>query len=112
MHELSLCGSIYTIVDCAAGGRPVAVIHLRIGRLRQVIPDTLQYCWSLVCEQTRLEGSELAVDSVPVTLRCKACQGETASHDSLLLCGQCGSSDVAVLTGEEFLLTSLELAEV
>jgi hydrogenase nickel incorporation protein HypA/HybF len=113
MHELSLCGSIYEIVDRVAAGRQVAVIHLQVGRLRQVVPDTLAFCWTLVSDQTDLAGAELEVDSVPVTLRCLDCEAtSTVTDELLLLCTRCGGNHVSVTTGEEFMLTSLELAEV
>jgi hydrogenase nickel incorporation protein HypA/HybF len=112
VHELSMCGSIYEIVDRAASGRPVSVIHLEVGRLRQVVPDTLTYCWSLVSDQTELAGSQLEVDSVPVRLHCLDCGSDTTLTDQLLLlCAHCISDRVSVTTGEEFQLTSLELAE-
>ncbi len=113
MHELSLCGSIYDIVDRAAAGRPVSVIHLQVGRLRQVIPDTLTYCWTLVSDDTALGGSELVVESMPVTLHCRLCEADTTvARELLLLCGSCESTEVVVTGGEEFLLASLELTEV
>ena len=73
MHELSLCGAIYDIADRAAAGRPVSVIHLQVGRMRQIVPDTLAYCWTMVCDDTPLAGSRLDVDYRPVTLRCLLC---------------------------------------
>jgi len=113
MHELSICASIYEIVDRTAAGRPVSVIHLRVGQLRQVVPDTLTYCWSMVSDQTALSGSQLVVHSVPVTLGCLDCGSTTTLTDELLLlCTQCGGTHVRVVTGgEEFMLHSLELAE-
>lgn len=113
MHELSMCGAIYEIADRAAAGRPVSVIHLRVGQLRQIVPDTLTYCWTLVSDQTELAGSRLEVDSVPVTFRCLDCDSTTTlAGQLLLLCPKCGGAQVRVTTGEEFMLTSLELAEV
>jgi len=113
MHELSLCGSIYEIADRAAAGRPVTVIHLQIGRLRQIVPETLRYCWTLVSDQTDLSGSQLEVESVPVTLRCLDCDFTTTLVDLfVVLCTQCGGNHVKVASGEEFMLTSVELAEV
>lgn len=109
MHELSLCGSIYEIADRAAAGRPVAVIHLQVGQLRQVVPETLSYCWTLVADQTDLAGSQLEVDSVPVTLRCLDCDTRSTLTDLLLCCTSCGGFHVDVTAGEEFTLTSLEL---
>lgn len=112
MHELSMCGSIYEIADRAAAGRQVSAIHLRVGQLRQVVPTTLTYCWTLVSDQTDLAGSQLVVDSVPVTLRCLDCGSTTTLVDQLLLlCSHCGGFHVNVTAGEEFMLTSLELAE-
>jgi len=112
MHELSVCGSIYEIVDRTAAGRAVSVIHLQVGQLRQIVPDTLKYWWTLVSDQTDLAGSELEVDSVPVTLLCAQCNCLTTLADEpLFLCDRCGGNHVSVTTGEEFMLTSLELAE-
>ena len=113
MHELSMCESIYEIVDRTAAGRTVTVIHLQVGQLRQVVPDTLTYCWTMVSDQTPLAGSQLVGDTVPVTLRCRDCNSTTTLTDEvLLLCTQCDGADVRVITGEELMLSSLELAEV
>jgi len=45
-------------------------------------------------------------------LRCLDCDLTTTLTDHLLLlCASCGALSVKVTTGEEFMLTSLELAE-
>ncbi|MBS44237.1 MAG: hydrogenase expression protein HupH [Nocardioides sp.] len=113
MHELSLCRSIAGIVEGARGDRAVATVHLRVGRLRQVVPETLVYCWGLVVDGTPLAGSVLDVESVPVVLDCRSC-GETTevAHVLVLTCAACESGDVSLRTGEEFLVTSLDLAAV
>jgi hydrogenase nickel incorporation protein HypA/HybF len=113
VHELSICGSIADIVQRSAGGRRVETINLQIGQLRQVVPETLVYCWSLVSADTPLDGSALNVDSVPVRIQCRSC-GDTTEIGQLpiLLCGTCGQAEVTLVSGEEFLITSLELAEV
>ncbi len=111
MHELSLCGSIGQIASRHAAGRPVSVIHIQIGQLRQVVPDTLVYCWELVSEGTPLAGSRIDVEAVPVRVRCRAC-GHVADVGDLpvFACRACGGLDTEVISGEEFLITSLELA--
>lgn len=110
MHELSLCRSIYTIADRARDGRRVTVVRLQVGALRQVVPRTLEHCWSLVVERTPLDGSRLEIDHVPVVLRCAGCDATTAvAHELVLTCAACGSGDVAVTQGEEFMLTSMDL---
>ena len=57
MHELSLCQSILGIVDRARAGRTVEAVELKIGQMRQVVPETLVFCWGLVTESTGLDGS-------------------------------------------------------
>ena len=112
MHELSLCGSIADVVKRHAGERQVDRIHLRIGALRQVVPDTLEYCWTMVSEGTDLAGSVLDVERVPATITCRSC-GQTMELGAypILLCLQCDGTDVDVVTGEEFLVTSLEIVK-
>lgn len=110
MHELSLCHAIRGVVEKARDQRPVTTIHMQVGQLRQVVPETLSYCWGLVSEATGLAGSRLDIDHVPVTLSCRTCSAGTAVDQVLILtCSSCGSGDVDVLTGEEFMVTSIDL---
>lgn len=112
MHELSVCGSIASIAGRHAAGRPVRVIHLRVGRLRQIVPDTLVYCWGLVSADTPLAGSTLELEMVPARIRCRACEAVTEVGDvPVFACASCGGVDAEVMSGEEFLVTSLDLAE-
>jgi hydrogenase nickel incorporation protein HypA/HybF len=111
MHELSVCASIAQIARRRAGDRRVETIHLRIGQLRQIVPDTLTYCWSVLSADTELAGSELEVEHVPVRITCNECAGTSEVGDlPLFMCEQCGSGDVTIVAGEEFLVTSLDLA--
>ncbi len=111
MHELSICHSIADIVARHAGDRPVRTVHLRIGQLRQIVPDTLVYCWSLVSQDTALEGSELRVESIPAQIRCAECDRVETLTAPVMQCGMCGGQQVSIVAGDEFLITSLELAE-
>ena len=112
MHELSVCGSIAAIVMRRAVGREVRTIHVRIGQLRQIVPDTLVYCWDLVSADTALAGSRLEVESIPARIRCRACDRTAELGDlPVFACGGCKGIDVEVVSGEEFLITALDLAE-
>lgn len=112
MHELALCQSIYGIADRAREGRPVSVVHLRVGALRQVVPETLTYCWQVVTDTTALGGSRLDVESVPGSLCCRSCGATTVLADQFLIaCASCGGADVDVVHGEELAVVSLDLVE-
>ncbi|MFC5994651.1 hydrogenase maturation nickel metallochaperone HypA [Pseudonocardia hispaniensis] len=111
MHELSICKSIVDIVNRHAAGRDVRTVHLRVGMLRQIVPDTLVYCWSLVNEETPLAGSSLEVESVPAAIRCTDCNHTQTLDEPILVCANCAGTKVEIVAGEEFLITSLELSE-
>jgi hydrogenase nickel incorporation protein HypA/HybF len=110
MHELSLCGAIAEIVSRRAGDRRVQVVHLQIGELRQVVPDALTFCWSMLTEDTDLAGSTLDVDRVAARLVCRTCGTRSALPEPpALACLGCGGLDVQVEAGEEFAVTALDL---
>ncbi|WP_250291369.1 MULTISPECIES: hydrogenase maturation nickel metallochaperone HypA [unclassified Frankia] len=111
MHELSICHAIAGIVLEHAGDRPVRAVNIRVGQLRQIVPGTLVHCWSLVSQDTALDGSRLRVESVPARVRCAGCGHSWTLSAPVMRCGRCGGQDVSVLHGEEFLITSLELGE-
>ncbi len=112
MHELSICNSIVGIVRRHAQGRPVQTVHVRVGAMRQIVPDTLVYCWSLVTESSELAGAELAVQRVPATIRCTGCGRAQVLEEPMLGCPTCPGQAVDLIEGDEFLITSLDLAEV
>jgi hydrogenase nickel incorporation protein HypA/HybF len=72
MHELALCGSIADIVTRHAAGRRLDAVRIRIGQLRQVVPDTLEFCWELVTAETALANRPLLIDRVAARLRVAA----------------------------------------
>jgi hydrogenase nickel incorporation protein HypA/HybF len=112
MHELSICRSIVDIVVRHADGREVRTVNIRIGKLRQIVPDTLVYCWSLINEETPLARSRLAVESIAAAIRCTLCDHVQDLTEAVFVCASCGGQKVEIVAGEEFLITSLELAEV
>ncbi|MDR1152622.1 MAG: hydrogenase maturation nickel metallochaperone HypA [Bifidobacteriaceae bacterium] len=112
MHELSLCRSIYTIVRRAVPARRVVAILLDVGALRQVVPPTLECCWGIVTEGTALEGSDLRVRTIPGVLECAECGTRTEMGRQLrLACGTCESARVRVVTGEEFMVRSVDVSD-
>lgn len=111
MHELSICRAIVGIVDRHAAGREVRAVHVRVGALRQIIPDTLVYCWSLVNSGTPLAEATLEVEQVDAEITCTQCGHAQKVERAMLVCSRCGSGNVRIVAGEEFLITTLDLAE-
>jgi hydrogenase nickel incorporation protein HypA/HybF len=109
MHELSVCDAIVGTTLQRAKGRTVTQVTVRIGHLRQVVPDALQFGWEILTESTELKGCELLIEQVPATVRCQKCATETTLDMPILMCGACSSFDVDLLSGEEFLIVSMEV---
>ena len=111
MHELSICRAISEIAERRAEGRRVSRVCIDIGDLRQVVPDTLAFCWPIAVSGTTLEGSRLDVNEIPLTVDCAACGHRTVLEHPLFRCARCSGTDVTVATGDELIITSLELQE-
>ena len=111
MHELSIADAVREIVERNARGRQVVAVELRIGHLRQVVPDSLEFAWQLVTTGTALDGAELRTDYVAASAHCRACKGDTELKGFPACCGACGSPDVDISGGDELLVEALELEE-
>ena len=111
MHELSIAQSVAAVALRNASGRRVRAVELRVGHLRQVVPDALVFAWELLTAETELEGSSLEIEEVPARGRCTRCAAETTFEGFPLACPRCGSVEVELLAGEELLVESLELEE-
>jgi hydrogenase nickel incorporation protein HypA/HybF len=110
VHELSLCEAIAGVVRPHAAGRHVDIVRVRIGELRQVVPASLEFCWSLIREYESLPDAELELELVSAEVVCRSCaQRSKIESRWSLLCPACESADVEVTRGNEFLVTSLEV---
>jgi hydrogenase nickel incorporation protein HypA/HybF len=73
MHELSLAGAVIDTAERHAGGRRVLLIQLRLGELRQVVPDSLAFYFEHVARGTLCEGATLEYETVAAALGCREC---------------------------------------
>jgi hydrogenase nickel incorporation protein HypA/HybF len=111
VHELSLCQAILEHVETRAGDRPVRCVNVRIGHLRQVVPDSLLFSWEMLTETTRLAGCELLVEHVPAVVHCTTCDLDTTLDWPVLACARCESHDVELRAGDELELAWIDVAE-
>jgi hydrogenase nickel incorporation protein HypA/HybF len=111
VHELSLSSAIVNTVAKHADGRRVTVVNLRVGRLRQVIPDTLEFYFEFVARDSVCDGARLIQEVIPARLRCRACRHEWEIEIPAFRCPACAGSDVEVASGDEFEVESIEVEE-
>ena len=110
MHELAVCEAIAETVRDRAGGRNPAAVRVRIGHLRQVVPDSLIFSWEMVTTGTDLDGCDLIVDYIPAVVACRTCGARTTLTAPVLMCDSCQGVDVELVSGNEFDLASFDVA--
>ncbi len=111
MHELSLCNAIATTVTDHCAGKQVNVVRLQVGHFRQVVPDTMHFCWTNTVLGGPLDGARLDIIAVPAVVVCGDCRGATTLDEPILRCAGCDSINVDLVSGEEFLIESIDVTD-
>ncbi len=109
MHELSIADAIVRIATAHASGRKIETIEVKVGYLRQVVPDALEFAFVLVAEGTEAQGAQLLLEEVPAAGICRRCGIESELPGFPLACEACGSLDVELVRGEELLVDALTM---
>jgi hydrogenase nickel incorporation protein HypA/HybF len=115
MHELAICEAVLQQVLGLPACRDAAAVTrivLRIGPLAGVEPDLLRHAFPLVAAGTPCADAAIEIESTPVEVRCHICRSTTCVPPNRLLCARCGTWHVAVISGDEMRLASIELMDV
>jgi len=109
VHELAITEGVVATVAGRVPGAKVTGVRLEIGALSGVVADSVMFCFDLVTEGTSLEGAKLEIVEPPARCQCRTCGIEFAPDWPILICA-CGSADVAILTGQDLRILSVEVA--
>jgi hydrogenase nickel incorporation protein HypA/HybF len=125
MHELSISSAIVDTALRHADGRRVTRVDVRVGALRQVVPESLDFYFGVVSRDTACDGAAFELELVDALMRCDACGQEwdpapepVAGHAqrSWVLpqfrCPACESAGAAVVRGAELEVESIEVESV
>ena len=121
MHEFSFATSIVeSLLDLAnkQGASRVLEAHMRIGKLRALSTEQLNFSYGILAKGTILEGSRLTVEESAGSLRCTHCEyhgefdpeGDLSFHFGIppLICPRCGSG-LSIEGGDECTITSVRM---
>ena len=111
MHEFAIASAVVDTAVRHAQGRPVTVVSVRTGRLRQVVPASLAFAFGVLSRETLCDGAVLEQEVVPARLRCDACARDWEIELPIFRCPTCGTAAVEVLTGQELEVESIEIAQ-
>ena len=112
MHELGLAQAlIEKVVEVALqeGASKVTSVRVVIGALCGVEREPFEFCFPLVAEGTVAEGASLVVDAEPLRVKCRACGEQTEPQMVDIRCVGCGSREIEVVAGRDFLVRSMEV---
>lgn len=111
MHELAIVESIVEIVQQemqANNLQRVERIVLRIGEMRQVVPEAMHFGFECVTKDTPLEGAELIIQNVPVMGKCANCGTEFQYKNWLDNCPKCQHPVIKIISGKELEIVEFE----
>ena len=113
MHELSIADAIVRIATAHAGGRKIETVEVKVGHLRQVVPDALTFAFDPRRRGHRGRGRGAAAGSGARRRRSAGvCGIESELPGFPLACEACGSLDVELVRGEELLVDALTMEGV
>ncbi|MCA9511109.1 MAG: hydrogenase maturation nickel metallochaperone HypA [Myxococcales bacterium] len=111
MHELAIGSAIVDTATRHAAGRPVRRVHLRVGALRQVVPDSLSFYFEFCARGTSCEGAQLELECVATRLHCEHCCEAWEPDGVAFRCPGCRAAPSQVLAGEELEIDSIIVEE-
>lgn len=112
MHELSITQSILNISLQAAAEQHasrIREIRLRMGPFSGVVPECVQMYLDVLAKGTPAEGAKIKVTTVPLKVLCRDCGREGKIDRAHIACPYCGSLRLKRLSGNEFMVESLEV---
>lgn len=114
MHEMSIIESLLEAITKERQAYPdaqVVSVRVRVGALRLVVPEVMEACYKAATLDTSLAGSQLELETVSATARCKQCQQLFPVEDNWFECPHCHAAGGELLSGQELDLVNIELEE-
>ena len=94
-----------------AAGRPVTRVDVRIGRLRQVVPESLSFYFGLVARDTVCDGARAGARDRARAAALRALRPRVGDRGAGVPLPALRSGDVEVVSGEELEVESIEVEE-
>jgi hydrogenase nickel incorporation protein HypA/HybF len=114
MHEMSIASALLDAVRAEASAYPdarVQTVRVRIGALRLVVPEMLDFAFVAATRDTSLDGCRLEMETVGAVARCRRCDAEFAVEQNWFVCPHCATTGGVLVRGDELDLIGVELQE-
>jgi len=114
MHELGIAQNILEIVQQSVPknqAKSVRDIRIRVGQLSGIVPDSLDFCFTAIINNTDMQQARLAIEQVPTLSQCKKCAHRFEIKDWIFSCPVCQSVSVELISGKELEIVDIQLAD-
>jgi len=114
MHELSIAQEIISIAEhyySSDENEHVKSIKVKIGKLQNVLPDSLEFCFNALIQNSKMENAKMVIEHIPIKLECNSCADISEQEGFLFACPKCGSSSITVISGNELTVSELEFED-
>ncbi len=111
MHEFSIMQNLLKIIEKEAKANSLSKVNgitVKIGKLRQVVPEFIEFAFATIAKDTIADGAKLNIESIPITIHCEKCNKDYPVIEDTYTCPDCDSLDIKVITGKEIILASIE----
>ncbi len=112
MHELAITEEILHKAEEIANQEnalKVNHIYLQIGKLSGIMNESVQFYWNSLCKNTICAEAMLHFEILPALMHCENCGNEYELANDLIPCPTCGSLNLRIAGGEDFILKSIEI---
>jgi len=89
----------------------IRAINLEVGALSDIVPQIAQDFFGFIAKGTIAEGAQVNMERIPAVIKCRTCGLEddfNMDHPSLV-CPDCGSKSVELISGREWRIGSIEV---
>ena len=111
MHEYSVTKSLVELCIKEADKnniRTISTIHLKVGRFTGFSASSIEFYFAHLKINTKCSDAKIVFEEIPIKIACHACGKENEIDEPILLCPDCGSDKIDLLTGREFFVASIE----
>jgi len=104
-----------TILDTAirkaqqANAKRIAGVHVAMGRLKYLAEPGIQMHWENITNDSIAKGVKIDFRRIPAALQCMICAEKYSPPGPEFSCPNCGSVGAKVLSGDEFVVESVEV---
>ena len=113
MHELAVTQNLVDIaLDAAhaAGAEQIRIIHVVIGSLTGIAPESVQFYFDFLSRDTLAAGARLDLTMQPAQATCDKCGATFAVAPPLDgCCPHCGGAPASVAGGNDLMVQSIEV---